>query len=189
MSPKEAIAFVKRYGVVLQAARGPVPSLAEAVAGGPIRGSWWGHPKGRIIFHAAQAICESPDVLVCKLIDGKITYVHRRFWPALVKLASRFQKDRLAKVWDEHTPSGAHVSRQVAFPEWVPSEVMKEAEMLSEAKAEHTLSALLAVELEKRKVLRRAKAAEPGVAADAASAATRQAAVPSVRRRRSPRRG
>jgi len=32
MSPREAIAFVERHGVVLQAARGPVPSLAEAVA-------------------------------------------------------------------------------------------------------------------------------------------------------------
>jgi hypothetical protein len=40
MSPKEAIAFVKRHGIVLESARGPVPSLAEAVAGEPIRGSW-----------------------------------------------------------------------------------------------------------------------------------------------------
>ena len=28
---------------VLQAARGPAPNLAEAIAGEPIRGSWWGH--------------------------------------------------------------------------------------------------------------------------------------------------
>src|SRR5437667_9653269 len=41
----------------------------EVVAGGPIRGSWWGHAKGRTIFRAAQAVCECPDVLVCKLID------------------------------------------------------------------------------------------------------------------------
>ncbi len=41
VSPKEGLAFVKRHGVVLHAARGPVPSLAEAIAGGPIRGSWW----------------------------------------------------------------------------------------------------------------------------------------------------
>ena len=88
MSPKQALAFVKKHGVVLQAARGPVPSLAEAVAGEPIRGSWWGHPKGQAIFLAAEAIGESPDVLVCKLVEGKVTYVHRRLWPALVRLAS-----------------------------------------------------------------------------------------------------
>ncbi len=155
MSPREAIAFVRRHGVVLQAARGPVPSLAEAIADGPIRGSWWGHAKGRVIFHAAQAICESPEVLVCKLIDGKVTYVHRRLWPALVKLAPRFRKSQLAKVWDEHTKSGAHASRRIAFPEWVPSEVLREAEALSIAEAEQLLSALLSGESVKKRKIRR----------------------------------
>ena len=87
---KKAIAFVERHGVVLQAARGPVPSLAEAIAGESIRGSWWGHAKGREIFRASRAVCESPEVLVCKLVDNKVTYVHRRVWPALIKLAPRF---------------------------------------------------------------------------------------------------
>ena len=142
MSPEEAIAFVKRHGIVLQAARGPVPSLAEAVAGGPIRGSWWGHPKGHAIFQATQAVCQSPDILVCKLIDGKVTYVHRRLWPALIKLAPRFRKAQLAKVWEEHTESGAHASKRISFPKWVPREVLKEAETLSIAEAEQALSPL-----------------------------------------------
>ena len=143
MSPAEAVGFVESHGIVLQSARGPVPSLAEAIADGPIRGSWWGHPKGRQIFRATRAISESPDVLVCKLIDGKVTYVHRRMWPALVKLAPRFTKAQLAKVWDKHTESGAHVSRRIAFPKWVPREVIKEAEALSIAEAEQVLAALL----------------------------------------------
>jgi hypothetical protein len=136
---KEALAFVERHGIVLQAARGPVPNLAEAIVGGPIRGSWWGHPKAKEIFRTAEAICESPNILVCKLVDGKITYVHRRLWPALIKLASRFREQQLAKVWDEHTPSGAHQSRRERFPFWVPSEVMKEAKGLSVAEAESIL--------------------------------------------------
>jgi hypothetical protein len=140
MNAKRALAFVKRHGVVLQAARGPVPSLAEAIAGGPIRGSWWGHPKGQEIFRAAEAICSSPEVLVCKLIEGKITYVHRRLWPALVKLAARFHREQLVKVWDEHTARGAHRSRRQVFPKWVPPEVLGEAEALSELEAEHILS-------------------------------------------------
>jgi hypothetical protein len=140
VTPKQALAFVKRHGVVLQAARGPVPSLAEAIAGGPIRGSWWGHPKAHEIFRLAEAVCESPDVLVCKLMDGKVTYVHRRLWPALVKLSSRFRKDQLAKVWNEHTSTGAHRSRRMPFPQWVPSEVMRQAERLSIAEAEQILS-------------------------------------------------
>ena len=78
MSPKQGLAFVNRHGIVLQAARGSVPSLAEAIAGGPIRGRWWGHPKGQETFRVAEAVCESPEVLVCKLVDGKVTYIHRR---------------------------------------------------------------------------------------------------------------
>src|SRR5437867_12928597 len=81
VTPQEAADFVKHHGVVLQAARGPVPSLAEAIAGGPIRGSWWGHPKGHDIYRATEAISDNPDVLVCKVLDGRITYVHRRLWP------------------------------------------------------------------------------------------------------------
>jgi hypothetical protein len=145
MSPREGLAFVKRHGVVLQAARGPVPSLAEAVVGGPIRGSWWGHPKGHEIFRLAESISESDDVLVCKLVEGKVTYVHRRLWPALVKLASRFEKGRLAKIWNEHTRTGAHRSRSLAFPEWVPGEVLREAGRLSMTKAEQILAPWMAL--------------------------------------------
>lgn len=140
MTPKQALAFVKRHGVVLQAARGTVPNLAEAIAGEPIRGSWWGHPKGHEIFHVAEAVCESPEVLVCKLVDGKVTYIHRRLWPALVKLAARFRESQLAKVSNEHTSTGAHRSRRIPYPEWVPDEVMRQAHQLSVSRAEQILS-------------------------------------------------
>jgi hypothetical protein len=66
--------------------------------------------------------------------------VHRRLWPALVKLASRFREEQLARVWDGHTASGNHQSRRERFPIWVPSEVMKEAKALSVAEAESILS-------------------------------------------------
>ena len=146
MSPKEAIAFVERHGVVLQAARGPVPNLAEVIAGGRIRGSWWGHPKSKEIFRAAEAVCDSSEVLVCKLVQGNVMYIHRRLWPALVKLASRFRRDQLAKVWSEHTSSGAHRSRRQAFPGWVPSGVLREAQELSASEAETLLSPVLALQ-------------------------------------------
>jgi hypothetical protein len=145
VSPKEGLAFVKRHGIVLQAARGPVPSLAEAIVGGPIRGSWWGHPKGRQIFGVTEFVSDSPEVLVCKLVGGKVTYVHRSLWPALIKLASRFRKEQLAKVWSEHTPSGAHQTRTLPFPQWVPAEVQQQADRLSAADAERMLSPWLSL--------------------------------------------
>jgi len=138
--PEDALRFVKENGIVLQSARGPVPSLAEHVAGERIRGSWWGHARGRDIYQAAEAVVGSGDVLVCRLVDDKVTYVHRRLWPALVRLASRFPRARLAKVWSEHTPSGRHEARRQAFPSWVPPEVSTAASRLSEGEAEAQLA-------------------------------------------------
>jgi hypothetical protein len=151
MTPKEALAFVERHGVVLQAARGPVPNLAEAIGGGRIRGSWWGHPRGREIFRASRTISDSPEILVCKLVEGKVTYVHHRLWPALVKLSGRFQKDQLARVRDEHTASGAHRSRREPFPDWVPSELVRAAEAMSVSEAEAILSPWLALGVGRRR--------------------------------------
>ena len=145
MTPKQALSFVKRHGIVLQAARGPVPSFAEHVAGAPIRGSWWAHAKGHEIFALAEAICASADVLVCKLLDGKVTYVHRRLWPAVVKLAPRFRPAQLAKVWNEHTKTGAHRARSTKFPDWVPDDVARAAARLSIDAAEKLLAKWLAL--------------------------------------------
>lgn len=139
LSPQDALAFVEKQGIVLQAARGPAPSFAEFVAGGPIRGSWWGHPKGHEIFRLAEAIIDSGQVLVCKLIGGKVTFVHKRLWPALVRLSSRFKRGELAKVWSEHTATGAHVLKRVAYPGWVPPDVLRQAERLTAEEAERLL--------------------------------------------------
>src|SRR5262249_27389889 len=108
MNADEALAFVRTQGVVLVAGKGPVPRLVEAIAGESIAGSWWGHPQGKLIFATLQSVVASSDVLVCRLVDGKITLVHRRVWPALVRLAARFPRERLAQVHEEHTASGKH---------------------------------------------------------------------------------
>ena len=135
MTDAEALRFVRKHGVVLEAATGPVPSLASAIAGAPISGSWWSHPNGREIFKLTRAVRDSPDVLVCRLVDGKITYVHRRLWAALVCASKRFPRDHLAQVSEKHTASGRHVKTEIAFPRWVSPEVSAEARQLDESSA------------------------------------------------------
>jgi hypothetical protein len=135
MTAVEALAFVKEHGVVLLSAKGPRPRLTETIAGEPIKGSWWGHPKSHQIFAILEVVTESEDVLVCRLVKGKITLVHRRLWPALVRLANQFPPDQIAKVRQEHTASGRHVNKEVPFPRWVPADVLKQAKSLSEEKA------------------------------------------------------
>jgi hypothetical protein len=139
VTPKQAIDFVGEHGVVLASGKGPVPRLAEVIAGGPIKGSWWGHAKSHEIFRIFSALGESPEILVCRLVGGKITFVHRRLWPALVRASSHFSARQLEQAGQEHTESGYHVARNVAFPKWVPAEVTKQAKLLSEQEAVHAL--------------------------------------------------
>lgn len=120
MTPARALAFVRKHGVVLVSAQGPVPSLVSAIAGEPVKGSWWAHRKGREIFNTLEAVTDSPDLLVCRLVRGKLTLVHRRLWPSLMRMAGSFPKPALARVRQEHTPSGKHVNKIVPFPKWVP---------------------------------------------------------------------
>ena len=143
MNANQAIAWVKECGVAVESARASVPSLAQVVAGEPLRGSWWGHAKGNDIFRLSRAIRSSPDVMVCRLVDGKITYVHRRLWPALVRLAVRFSKHRLAAVKEAHTPAGRHKLLVTPFPEWVPTEVLRVAQRLTEKEATSQLAFFL----------------------------------------------
>jgi hypothetical protein len=131
-------------------AKGPAPRLTEAIAGEPIKGSWWGHSKGHQIFAMLQKLEDSPDILVCRLIAGRVTFVHRRLWPAIVKLADHFQPDQIAQIRQEHTASGKHVNHLTAYPTWVPAEILEQAKRLSTQEAEALLKDYIGKELPSR---------------------------------------
>jgi hypothetical protein len=63
-------------------------SLVGEVTGGPVKGSWWGHAKGKVIYKIATELEASPDVLTTKLVKGKVTFVHRALWPALLRVVT-----------------------------------------------------------------------------------------------------
>ena len=139
----EELDWVREQGVVMQSARGPVPSLAERVAGGPIRGSWWGHPSGHEIYRVLNEVRASPDVVAVRLLNGKVTLIHRRLWPALVRAAERFPPERLAAIDEVHTASGAHRTIEIPFPDWVPAEDVSAAALLTIGEALSELPACL----------------------------------------------
>jgi hypothetical protein len=143
MNAVAALAFVRLHGIVLVSAKGPAPRLTEAIAGEPIKGSWWGHSKGRQIFAVLQELEDSPDILVCRFIAGSVTLVHRRLWPAIVKLADQFQPDQLARIRQEHTATGRHVNHLTAYPTWVPVQILEEAERLATQEAEVLLKGFI----------------------------------------------
>lgn len=125
------MAALVEHGMLLESARGPLPNVAELVAGEPIHGSWWGHPAGHAIFAALNALAESPDVVRTRLVNGKVTLVHRRLWPALARVADRYPPERIAAIHEEHGSTGAHRRREQPFPDWVPTDVLQAAEELS----------------------------------------------------------
>jgi hypothetical protein len=144
MTPAQALAFIKRYGVVCEAARrGAIPSLADAVAGEILHGNWWSHPRGKAIFAVTRAVRDSPHVLVCRLVDDKISFVHERLWPALARMADRFSPKQLARVQEVHSANGKHVIEQTAFPGWVPAKAAAAAKRLTERQALEDLAMLL----------------------------------------------
>ena len=126
--------------MVLQSAKGSVPNVAEFIAGGPIRGSWWGHPKVSLIYEILGVIDDDPSIVSARFINAKGTFQHERVWPAIVRVADLLGVDRLALIHQAHTESGAHRSWESPFPTWVPPAVMAVASSLSVDEAFATLS-------------------------------------------------
>jgi hypothetical protein len=137
-SPKEALRFVETNGIVLESAHGRVPTFVDFVVGERLT-RWWNHPKGRMIFALTRAIRDSPHVLTCRLIDHKVTYVHRRVWPALVRLSGELNKHDLASIREVHLDNGKHRVIQTAFPRWVPTDVIEASEQLTDRQAQSLL--------------------------------------------------
>lgn len=143
-SASSALAFVEKHGVVLASARGPAPRLIEFIAGEAITGNWWSHPNANTIYNVLTQVASSDEVLVCRMVNGKITLVHRRLWPALIRVAERFSPKQISQVLERHTPSGRHQTQEVPFPDWVPADAAREACNLQESEALALISPWLA---------------------------------------------
>jgi hypothetical protein len=82
-----ALQIVEKYGLLL-VSDARVPSVAGIVTGEKVHGSWWAHPRSHDIFRVNQFLAEHPHIAVAKLIYGKVTFVHRKLWAALVAVGS-----------------------------------------------------------------------------------------------------
>ncbi|MET0410214.1 MAG: hypothetical protein ABW217_02910 [Polyangiaceae bacterium] len=76
-------AELERRGLLLLHDRA-LPSITTLVAGAPIAGSWWAHPKGNEIYQVVEELERGARAVALKLVNGKVTFVHRRLWPLLL---------------------------------------------------------------------------------------------------------
>ena len=63
-----------------------LPSVCSLITGSPLRGSWWSDPQAQTIFQVNELLEDHQDVLITKLVSGKVTFVHRKIWAKVVTI-------------------------------------------------------------------------------------------------------
>ncbi|HTF89204.1 MAG TPA: hypothetical protein VK843_12395 [Planctomycetota bacterium] len=144
MQVKELLTRLEADGFLLQT-DAKLPSAVALVAGGPIKGSWWRHPRGKEIYALLGELSEHEDVLALKLLDGKVTFVHRRLWPAVVSIGSArepWQMEKLGKPAREllgRVDDEGEVQAQGAVVKQLEQRLLVHAEQVHTEKGAHAL--------------------------------------------------
>jgi len=133
----QVYAEFKRHGLLLLSDP-ELPSLVTLIAGESVKGSWWGHPKGNLIYNLSQQLEDDPEILVVKLVNKKITYVHKRHWNALFSIVLEKQDWQMKGLLTEHKSLLRIIQKKgflradEAFLKKTPTEIGKYASKLEE---------------------------------------------------------
>jgi hypothetical protein len=139
----QILEFVQGNKIVTESARAAVPAVVRFMVAHDYSGNWWSLPNSSLIYNALQAVKESSELLVCRLVEGKVSYVHRECWAPLSVLQDYLPHEALAKVQEVHLPSGRHTTSALLLSEWMPADVRKEAAGMTTADAVDRLEAML----------------------------------------------
>lgn len=75
-----------------------LPSVCTLITGAPLRGSWWSHPLAQVIFQVNEQLEDHKDVLITKLVSGKVTFVHRQLWPKIIAIGESREAWQMKKL-------------------------------------------------------------------------------------------
>ena len=75
-----------------------LPCVRRLIADDGSGGSWWVHGEAQTIFRVSEMLEDHPDVLVMKLIDGKVTFVHRDLWGPIYSIGVAREDWQLKKL-------------------------------------------------------------------------------------------
>lgn len=118
--------------------------MVTLITGEHLSTSWWSHRKAQEIFACLESLDEI--ALATHLIGGRVTFVHKRLWPALAaaglsmrgpkSLSKKELQARLLVVAHEvHTPSGKHEVEIESWKEWAKREGVRPMKDAAEARA------------------------------------------------------
>jgi hypothetical protein len=83
----DALELIRQRLVVTEVPATGTTSLVEAVAGGPVHGSWRTHAKGRLMYRLGRMLRASNEVLSVRLVEGKVAFVDPSLWAVVYRVA------------------------------------------------------------------------------------------------------
>jgi hypothetical protein len=83
---QRVLAQLERRELLLQAGN-EFASVVELVAGEPVRGSWWAHPRANLIYWVCQDLEADARVTEARLLGGKITHIWHTRWADVTSIA------------------------------------------------------------------------------------------------------
>lgn len=75
-----------------------LPNLTHLITEERVRGSWWSHKLAHTIFAVTQMLDDHPDVMIMKLLSGKVTFVHRELWNRIYSIGVAREDWQLEKL-------------------------------------------------------------------------------------------
>jgi hypothetical protein len=76
-------------------------SVVGIITGERLKTSWWNHPRAQEIFQCLDRLGDRREVLVSRLVAGKVTYVHRKLWPAFLTVAGSSEPWQMSGLSDD----------------------------------------------------------------------------------------
>lgn len=84
---KDVLDRIDSTGLLLQQDK-TRENVVRIVTGETLSTSWWNHPKAGFVFSILESVAKHPDITLSKLIQGKVTFIHRRLWPSIYTVGS-----------------------------------------------------------------------------------------------------
>ncbi|MEK6775129.1 MAG: hypothetical protein AABY64_14405 [Bdellovibrionota bacterium] len=88
------------------------PNIISKIIGDKISGSWWGHPLANPIYNGLVWLEHNRNVLIVKLLDGKVTYVHESLFSDFYSVVSKTRDWQLAKLKSDELSLLKYVSKK-----------------------------------------------------------------------------
>jgi hypothetical protein len=122
-----------------------LPSAVGIITGERVSGSWWSHPKAQEIFRRLE---ELDEAIATKLIAGKVTFVHRKLWPALEAVGGARENWQMRGLSPAARRLLARVDREGSVRASGPVSKELQERLLVNAREEHTESGRHETQLE-----------------------------------------